>query len=83
MSPVVTTIYPHWNGMLYLEDFKIQLGRLGVEQMNPLEAYFYGIWGRHLWNEPLRVDYVRQKFLFRYAGVEDTPFLNEYLQFLL
>ena len=68
--------------MLYLEDFKMQLGQLGVEQMNPIEVYFYGIWDGHLWSAPLRIDYVRQKFLFKYATVNDTPFLNEYLQFL-
>lgn len=67
--------------MLHLEDFKMQLGQLGVEQMNPLEVFFYGIWDSHMWSTPLRVDHAHQKFLFRYAAVEDTPFLNEYLQF--
>lgn len=67
--------------MLHIEDFKMQLGQLGVEEMNPIEIFFYGIWDSHLWSMPLRVDHAHQKVLFRYAVVEDTPFLNEYLQF--
>ncbi|KAF8676360.1 hypothetical protein AX14_004955 [Amanita brunnescens Koide BX004] len=36
---VITTVFPRRDGFLYLEDFRIKLGAIHVEQMNSLETY--------------------------------------------
>lgn len=82
MQPIITTAFPHRNGLLQLEDFKMQLGAFNVEQMNSLEIYYGGIWDSLPWSMSIVVNHPRETFCFRYEGVQNTPFLNECLQFL-
>ncbi|KAF8337766.1 hypothetical protein F5887DRAFT_1076950 [Amanita rubescens] len=82
VQPIITTAFPRRNGLLQLEDFKMQLGAFNVEQMNSLEVDCGGIWDSLPWGTSIIVHHPREIFCFRYEGVRNTPFWNEYRQFL-
>ena len=69
------------DGHLHLTDYKIELGEIGVERGNPLEAYYAvaKIWGEIMWDTPIHVDGQHQNYLFRYAGIVQMPSLTKHL----
>lgn len=64
MQPIIMTAFPHKNGILQLEDFKMQLGAFNVEQMNLLEVYWEGIWDSLPWSTGIAVNHPCEVFCF-------------------
>ncbi|KAF9471252.1 hypothetical protein BDN70DRAFT_939082 [Pholiota conissans] len=76
-----TTIYPREDGNVRLTDFRLSLGKVGIEQGNRIEVYNFTqhMWIPALWKTPFLVPYRGYSLLMRYADVSYPQDFDEIL----